>query len=197
MEVFQQMYGLEATGYADEETLSALSAAQVGVLDVQEWLIAAGVLNGAADGVLGEGTEKAISTFQQTFGLEPTGVADPETRELLSNSSNVIFGVQTKLIELAYLTGVADGRARPGHGDGHPGIPGDARPGGHRRGRPRDARTFAERHGSDGEAHSHALAARPRLQGTDIELSQQRLGRVGLPFRLGGRAITATTPRTR
>ena len=82
--LFQQMYGLEATGYADEETLSALSAAQVGVLEVQEGLIAAGVLNGAADGVLGEGTEKAISTFQQMFGLEPTGVADPETRELLS-----------------------------------------------------------------------------------------------------------------
>ena len=69
VELFQQMYGLGATGYADEETLSALSAAQDGVLEVQENLIAVGVLNGAADGVLGESTEKAISTFQQMFGL--------------------------------------------------------------------------------------------------------------------------------
>ena len=36
VELFQQMYGLDATGYADEETLSALSAAQDGVLEVQE-----------------------------------------------------------------------------------------------------------------------------------------------------------------
>ena len=179
VEVFQQMYGLEATGYADEETLSALSAAQVGVLDVQEWLIAAGVLNGAADGVLGEGTEKAISTFQQTFGLEPTGVADPETRELLSNSSNVIFGVQTKLIELAYLTGVADGVLGPATETA--------------------IREFQEMHGleatgvADPETrellqNGTDLTVKPTptpsprahgSQGTDIELSQQRLAEWG------------------
>ena len=113
VKLFQQMYGLEATGYADEATLSALSTAQEGVLEVQEGLIAAGVSSGEADGVLGEATEEAIATFQQMFGLEATGVADPETRELLASSSNVIFGVQTKLIELAYLTGVADGVLGP------------------------------------------------------------------------------------
>ena len=113
MKLFQQMYGLSVTGYADEATLAALSTAQEGVLEVQEGLIAAGVSSGEADGVLGEATEEAIATFQQMFGLEATGVADPETRELLASSSNVIFGVQTKLIELAYLTGVADGVLGP------------------------------------------------------------------------------------
>ena len=93
LKIFQQMYGLEATGYADEATLAALSTAQEGVFEVQEALIAAGVSSGEADGVLGEATEEAIATFQQMFGLEPTGVADPETRELLSTASNVVFGV--------------------------------------------------------------------------------------------------------
>ena len=113
VKLFQQMYGLSVTGYVDEATLAALSTAQEGVLEVQEGLIAAGVSSGEADGVLGEATEEAIATFQQMFGLEATGVADPETRELLASSSNVIFGVQTKLIELAYLTGVADGVLGP------------------------------------------------------------------------------------
>ena len=113
VKLFQQMYGLSVTGYADEAMLAALSTAQEGVLEVQEGLIAAGVSSGEADGVLGEATEEAIATFQQMFGLEATGVADPETRELLASSSNVIFGVQTKLIELAYLTGVADGVLGP------------------------------------------------------------------------------------
>ena len=113
VKLFQQMYGLSVTGYADEATLAALSTAQEGVLEVQEGLIAAGVSSGEADGALGEATEEAIATFQQMFGLEATGVADPETRELLASSSNVIFGVQTKLIELAYLTGVADGVLGP------------------------------------------------------------------------------------
>ena len=113
VKLFQQMYGLEATGYADEATLAALSTAQEGIFEVQEDLIATGVLSGEADGALGESTEKAIATFQQMYGLEATGVADPETRELLATSTNLIFGVQTKLIELAYLTGIADGVLGP------------------------------------------------------------------------------------
>ena len=114
VKLFQQMYGLSVTGYADEATLAALSTAQEGVLEVQGRPDRPrGVSSGEADGVLGEATEEAIATFQQMFGLEATGVADPETRELLASSSNVIFGVQTKLIELAYLTGVADGVLGP------------------------------------------------------------------------------------
>ena len=113
VKLFQQMYGLGVTGYADEATLAALSTAQEGVLEVQEGLIAAGVLSGAADGVLGSATTEAIATFQQMYGLEPTGVADPETRSLLSTASNVIYGVQTKLIELAYLAGAVDGVLGP------------------------------------------------------------------------------------
>ena len=179
VELFQQMYGLDATGYADEETLSALSAAQDGVLEVQEDLIAVGVLNGAADGVLGESTEKAISTFQQMFGLEATGVADPETRELLSTSSNVIFGVQTKLIELAYLTGVADGVLGPAtetaisefqqmHGLEATGVA--------------DPETRELLQNGTGLTVKPTPSPSPRAhgaQGTDIELSQQRLAEWG------------------
>ena len=179
VELFQQMYGLDATGYADEETLSALSAAQDGVLEVQEDLIAVGVLNGAADGVLGESTEKAISTFQQMFGLEATGVADPETRELLSTSSNVIFGVQTKLIELAYLTGVADGVLGPAtetaisefqqmHGLEVTGVA--------------DPETRELLQNGTGLTVKPTPTPSPRAhgaQGTDIELSQQRLAEWG------------------
>ena len=88
-------------------------AGETAVQELQERLIALGLLTGAADGHFGDGTEEAVKLFQQMFGLEATGVADPETRELLASSSNVIFGVQTKLIELAYLTGVADGVLGP------------------------------------------------------------------------------------
>ena len=65
VKLFQQMYGLSDTGYADEATLEALSTAEVGVLEVQERLGDVGVLSGEADGVLGAATEEAISTFQQ------------------------------------------------------------------------------------------------------------------------------------
>ena len=189
VKLFQQMYGLEATGYADEATLSALSTAQEGVLEVQEGLIAAGVSSGEADGVLGEATEEAIATFQQMFGLEATGVADPETRELLASSSNVIFGVQTKLIELAYLTGVADGVLGPATETAISGVPADAWSGSHRRGRPRDARAFAKRHEPDDQAHAHALAARTWRQGHGYRARPAAAGRVGLPRRLGGRPL--------
>ena len=181
------MYGLSVTGYADEATLAALSTAQEGVLEVQEGLIAAGVSSGEADGVLGEATEEAIATFQQMFGLEATGVADPETRELLASSSNVIYGVQTKLIELAYLTGVADGVLGPAtetailefqqvHGLEATGVA-----------RPRDARAFAERHEPDDQAHAHAFAARTRRQGHGYRDRPAAAGGVGLPRRIGRR----------
>ncbi len=111
--VFQEMYGLEATGVADEETLAALSVAQIGVSEIQEKLIELGVMSGTADGVLGQATEAALEVFQRMYGLTATGVADPETRELLFSESNLIFGIQTKLIELTYLTGVADGVLGP------------------------------------------------------------------------------------
>ena len=107
--LFQQMYGLEVSGMADPDTLAALLAAQVGVTQIQERLIELGLKSGEADGLLGEETTSAIELFQQMYGLEVTGVADPQTQELLFSESNLFYGIQTKLIELAYLTGVADG----------------------------------------------------------------------------------------
>ena len=111
--LFQQMYGLAATGVADPQTQAALSVAQIGVSDIQEKLIYVGVLSGTSDGVLSDATKEAIRVFQQMYGLEATGVADPQTRELLFSESNLFFGIQTKLIELTYLTGSADGVLGP------------------------------------------------------------------------------------
>lgn len=109
VELFQQMYGLSATGVADPETQGVLSSAEIGVLQIQEKLISAGILAGEADGKLGEGTASAIRVFQQMYDLPVTGVADPETRSLLFTTSNLIYSIQNKLIELDYLEGVADG----------------------------------------------------------------------------------------
>ena len=42
-----------------------------------------GFLDGAADGIYGNGTAGAVSSFQESVGLEPTGVADNETQRKL------------------------------------------------------------------------------------------------------------------
>ena len=84
VELFQQMYGLDATGYADEETLSALSTAQDGVLEVQEDLIAVGVLSGAADGVLGESTERPLPPSSRCSAWSRPAWPTPRRAKLLS-----------------------------------------------------------------------------------------------------------------
>ena len=110
---FQQLYGLEATGAADPDTLSALSEAALSVEELQTRLKELGVYAAELDGVFGESTTEAIQVFQQMYGLEPTGSVDAQTRDLLYSEANVIYGVQTKLIELAYLTGAVDGVVGP------------------------------------------------------------------------------------
>ena len=109
VKLFQEMYGLEPTGIADETTQAVLSTAQIGIREVQEKLIALGVMVGEADGIPGEATEKAISLFQIMYGLEETGIANPDTRSLLFTEQNIVLEIQQKLISLSYLSGEADG----------------------------------------------------------------------------------------
>ena len=54
------------------------------VQEMQERLIALGLLTGAADGHFGDGTEEAVKLFQQMYGLEATGYADEATLAALS-----------------------------------------------------------------------------------------------------------------
>ena len=62
------------------------------VVRIQEKLLELGYLSknaktategNVADGVYGEGTEKAVAAFQEDHGLEPTGIADVQTQKLL------------------------------------------------------------------------------------------------------------------
>lgn len=59
------------------------------IKNIQERLSELGYLSGAADGVFGSGTEKALKEFQKNNGLDATGVADEETLEVLESSDAV------------------------------------------------------------------------------------------------------------
>lgn len=53
------------------------------VKEVQEKLIESGFLSGSADGIFGNGTEKAVKAFQTERGLDSTGIVDVETYNAL------------------------------------------------------------------------------------------------------------------
>lgn len=74
------------------------------VMKVQEKLGQKGYLKDEADGVYGKGTAEAVKKFQQDSGLEPTGVADDATQEMLLSSEYAsLREIQLKLHELGYL----------------------------------------------------------------------------------------------
>ena len=53
------------------------------VKDLQTALIGEGYDVGTADGIFGNGTETAVMWYQYDNGLEPTGIVDVQTAELL------------------------------------------------------------------------------------------------------------------
>ena len=100
------------------------------VVELQQILIAKGLLNGKADGIYGSATVAAIERFQLTSGLEVDGICGTNTYNLLvgnydnGNSSDnsagdyyISFGsrgadveeLQNILIALGYMSGKADG----------------------------------------------------------------------------------------
>jgi peptidoglycan hydrolase-like protein with peptidoglycan-binding domain len=101
---FQEAVGLPATGAVDAATANALASGRtiaggqsglVGlkagslgsqVKALQEALIKVGVnVRGGADGIFGPATAQALRSFQQSQGLEPTGVVDDATVGALQN----------------------------------------------------------------------------------------------------------------
>lgn len=90
------------------------------IVVLQNRLIALEYLLDSADGVYGENTEIAIRAFQVQHNLRETGIADPETQDLLysdkaqkapirMDSKNVISRVQEKLTLWGFLNGSVDG----------------------------------------------------------------------------------------
>lgn len=88
---FQTSAGLRSTGSVDATTAHLLGLGpaptfprrgerSADVATLQSALIAAGVtVRGGADGIFGAATEHAITTFQSTTGLSPTGRVDVRT----------------------------------------------------------------------------------------------------------------------
>jgi len=106
----------------------------VDVRKLQGRLAELGYYSGGVDGIYGESTADAVKAFQRNNGLSgdgqagqqtqsklysatakyasnPVATADPDqTRSLsLGMSGNDVYALQQRLIELRYLTGVADG----------------------------------------------------------------------------------------
>ena len=72
--------------FADYKELSVGSKDGTGewtVYSLQLKLRELGYLESLADGVYGNGTANAVKAFQKDYGLEPTGIADPITQEVL------------------------------------------------------------------------------------------------------------------
>ncbi len=66
---------------------------------VQEQLAATGFLDGAADGIFGQGTSSAIRGFQTAHGLNDTGIADLATQLALQSAA---AGTLDTLLEVMY-----------------------------------------------------------------------------------------------
>lgn len=99
------------------------------VVQVQQYLIARGLLDGSADGVYGEATVEAIKIFQASVGLSPDGECGDQTFSLLSGTlldstaetqsdgyaiklgsrGDDVAEVQNILIAMGYMSGTADG----------------------------------------------------------------------------------------
>jgi peptidoglycan hydrolase-like protein with peptidoglycan-binding domain len=101
---YQQTLGLSASGVVDDATVNALaqgrtvSAGPTGMVGLksgalgdsvkalQQALVNAGVnLRGGADGIFGPATAQALKAFQQSQGLNPSGVVDDATLAALQN----------------------------------------------------------------------------------------------------------------
>ncbi|MDW3213033.1 MAG: peptidoglycan-binding protein [Ilumatobacteraceae bacterium] len=93
---FQQQQGLSASGVVDDATALALgltSSSLLGltqgnrgkaVTKLQQRLVNAGIdVAGGVDGIFGQGTQRAVKSFQSKQGFSPTGVVDAATAAAL------------------------------------------------------------------------------------------------------------------
>ena len=141
IEQLQSDLGMTVTGVATAELQRMLFAGEVPAYNpylplkrgdrgtrvsrMQAELKALGYYAGAADGVYGKGTEKAVAAFQKQEGLNQTGQADEETLKALfseSASQNLSYielrsgdsgkrvaELISRLVELYYLPSTAEG----------------------------------------------------------------------------------------
>ena len=141
IEQLQSDLGMTVTGVATAEFQRMLFAGEVPAYNpylplkrgdrgtrvsrMQAELKALGYYAGAADGVYGKGTEKAVAAFQKQEGLNQTGQADEETLKALfseSASQNLSYielrsgdsgkrvaELISRLVELYYLPSTAEG----------------------------------------------------------------------------------------
>ena len=125
---------VSASGDAEEYLLLKQGTSGVEVRKLQGRLAELGYYAGGVDGIYGETTASAVKAFQRANGLSgdgqagvqtqsklysssaryassPVATADPDaTRTLtLGMTGNDVYALQERLIELRYLTGVADG----------------------------------------------------------------------------------------
>ena len=93
VKAFQRDFGLEATGTADLQTQMVLyttiyrplryGSTGEDVKELQTQLAALGYYKGQIKGNFLEATQRAVELFQQNNSLKVTGVADPDTQEVL------------------------------------------------------------------------------------------------------------------
>ena len=125
---------ISATDGSDSYLLLKLGASGLEVRKLQGRLAELGYYSGGVDGIYGETTADAVKAFQRNNSLSgdgqageqtqsklysataryannPVATADPGQARTLSlgMSGNDVYALQTRLIELRYLTGVADG----------------------------------------------------------------------------------------
>lgn len=121
VEAFQEDFGLSVDGSAGRMTRTAIRNA---VVRLQVELDKLGHKPGEADGQFGQKTRAAILSFQRSYGLGRTGVADKATWAAINEVSGGMRAgsairkgstgtqvryLQQALIGLGYLTGTADG----------------------------------------------------------------------------------------
>ena len=125
---------VSASGDAEEYLLLKQGTSGVEVRKLQGRLAELGYYAGGVDGIYGETTASAVKAFQRANGLSGDGQAGVQTQSKLYSSSaryasspvatanpdatrtltlgmtgNDVYALQERLIELRYLTGVADG----------------------------------------------------------------------------------------
>ena len=125
---------VSASGDAEEYLLLKQGTSGVEVRKLQGRLAELGYYAGGVDGIYGETTASAVKAFQRANGLSGDGQAGVQTQSKLYSSSaryasspvatanpdatrtltlgmtgNDVYALQDRLIELHYLTGVADG----------------------------------------------------------------------------------------
>ena len=125
---------VSASGDAKEYLLLKQGASGVEVRKLQGRLAELGYYAGGVDGIYGETTASAVKAFQRANGLSGDGQAGVQTQSKLYSSSaryasspvatanpdatrtltlgmtgNDVYALQERLIELRYLSGVADG----------------------------------------------------------------------------------------